>query len=79
MRNRNIKLNVFLNEREHDLLIEKTNKVKLTQSDFIRKLIKDYTYETKAKIDIDTIINSIVNDLSKINEYMHRWRYTEYE
>lgn len=65
MRNRNIKFNVFLNERKHDLLIEKTSKVRLTQSDFIRKLIKDYTYETKTKIDIDTIIKSVINDLSK--------------
>lgn len=76
---RNIKLNVFLSVREHDLLIEKTNKVRLTQSDFIRMLIKDYTYETKPKIDIDTIIKSVINDLSKLNDYMHRWEYTEFE
>ena len=79
MRNRNIKLNVFLSVREHDLLIEKTNKVRLTKSDFIRMLIKDYTYETKPKIDIDTTIKSVINDLSKINNYMHRWGYTEFE
>lgn len=78
MRNRNIKLNVFLNEREHDLLIEKTNKVRLTQSEFIRKLIKDYNYETKSKIDIDTINNivkSSIKDLNEVNNYMHRLRY----
>ena len=79
MRNRNIKLNVFLSVREHDLLIEKTNKVRLTQSDFIRKLINDYKYESDLQIDIDTIIKSVINDLSKINDYMHRWRYTEFE
>ena len=79
MRNRNIKLNVFLNEREHDLLIEKTNKVRLTQSDFIRKLINDYKYESNHQVDIDTIIKSVINDLSKINDYMHRWGYTEFE
>ncbi|MBQ3474688.1 MAG: hypothetical protein IJH20_00740 [Bacilli bacterium] len=79
MRNRNIKLNVFLSVREHDLLIEKTNKVRLTQSDFIRKLINDYKYESNPQIDIDTIIKSVINDLSKINEYMHRWGYTEFE
>ena len=75
MRNRNIKLNVFLNEREHDLLIEKTNKVRLTQSDFIRRLIKDYTFETKPKIDIDTIVKSSIKDLTEVNDYMHRLRY----
>lgn len=79
MRNRNIKLNVFLNEREHDLLIEKTNKVRLTQSDFIRKLINDYKYESNPQVDIDITIKSVINDLSKINEYMYRWGYTEFE
>ena len=79
MRNRNIKLNVFLSVREHDLLIEKTNKVRLTQSDFIRKLINDYKYESNLQIDIDTIIKSVINDLSKLNLYMHRWGYTEFE
>jgi len=79
MRNRNIKLNVFLNEREYDLLIEKTNKVRLTQSDFIRKLINDYKYDSNPQIDINTIIKSVINDLSKINNYMHRWGYTEFE
>lgn len=78
MRNRNIKLNVFLNEREHDLLIEKTNKVRLTQSEFIRKLIKDYTYETKSTINsetINTIVKSSIKDLTEVNDYMHRLRY----
>lgn len=72
-------MNVFLNEREHDLLIEKTNEVRLTQSDFIRKLINDYKYESNHQIDIDTIIKSIINDLTKLNDYMHRWGYTEFE
>ena len=79
MRNRNKKLNVFLNQREHDLLIEKTNKVRLTQSYFIRKLINDYKYESNPQIDIDTTIKSVINDLSKINDNMRRWGYTEFE
>lgn len=78
MRNRNIKLNVFLNEREHDLLIEKTNKVRLTQSDFIRKLINDYKYESNFQIDIDTIniiIKSVIEDLTKLKVKMQRLAY----
>lgn len=78
MRNRNIKLNVFLSEREHDLLVEKTNKIRLTQSDFIRKLIKDYKYESKSNIDtetINTIVKSSIKDLTEVNDYMHRLRY----
>ena len=42
IRIRNIKLNVFLNEEEQILLKEKSNKARLTQSDFIRKLITEY-------------------------------------
>ena len=78
MRNRNKKLNVFLNQREHDLLIEKTNKVRLTQSDFIRKLINDYKYESNHQIDIETIktiVKSSIKDLTEVNDYMHRLRY----
>lgn len=78
MRNRNIKLNVFLNEREHDLLIEKTNKVRLTQSDFIRKLINDYKYESNSQIDINTIniiIKSVIEDLTKLKVKMQRLAY----
>lgn len=41
MRKRNIKINVYLNEVEKKMLIEKSSKVKLSQSDFIRKLIAD--------------------------------------
>ena len=78
MRNRNIKLNVFLNEEEHDLLKEKTRKLGISQSTFIRKLIKDYEVNPKAKID-SNIIKSIINDLTKINNYMHRWSYINFE
>lgn len=78
MRNRNIKLNVFLNEREHDLLIEKTNKVRLTQSGFIRKLINNYKYESNSQIDINTIniiIKSVIEDLTKLKVKMQRLAY----
>lgn len=78
MRNRNIKLNVFLNEKEHDLLKEKTRKLKISQSTFIRKLINDYEINSKPKINPDTI-KSIINDLTKINNYMHRWGYINFE
>lgn len=41
IRVRNIKLNVFLNQEEQKLLKEKSNKIRLTQSDFIRNLINE--------------------------------------
>ena len=43
MRKRNIKINVFLNEYEKKMLEEKSNKARLSQSDFIRNLIRDYS------------------------------------
>ena len=43
MRTRNIKLNVFLNEEEQKILKEKSNKARLSQSDFIRNLILNYS------------------------------------
>lgn len=43
MRKRNIKVNVFLNDVEKKMLEEKSNKVKLWKSGFIRFLIRDYT------------------------------------
>ena len=42
MRKRNIKVNVFLNEEEKKMLKVKSNKARLSQSDFIRNLINDY-------------------------------------
>ena len=78
MRNRNIKLNVFLNEEEYNLLKLKTRKLEISQSTFIRKLIKDYEVNPKTKINTN-IIQSIINDLTKINNYMHRWGYINFE
>lgn len=43
MRTRNIKINVYLNEDEKKMLEEKSNRVELSQSDFIRILISKYT------------------------------------
>lgn len=50
MRKRNIKINIFLNKIEKKMLIEKFNKDKLSQFDFIRKLINDYTKDDVIKI-----------------------------
>lgn len=74
MRKRNIKINVFLNDMEKKMLEEKSNKARLSQSGFIRKLICDYTDDKKSKIDIDNIVNNIfniINDLSKLKIKLH--------
>ena len=66
MRKRNIKINVFLNEDEKQMLVEKSNKAKLSQSDFIRKLINDYTNDDVIKNNLEKKLQllKIVEDLS---------------
>ena len=74
MRKRNIKINVFLNEDEKQMLVEKSNKARLSQSDFIRNLIRDYTNDKPLEINIDNIVNNIFNitdDLSKLKSKLH--------
>ena len=74
MRKRNIKINVFLNEDEKQMLVEKSNKARLSQSDFIRNLIRDYTNHKPLEINIDNIVNNIFNitdDLSKLKSKLH--------
>ena len=73
MRNRNIKFNVFLSIREHNLLKEKSSKIRLTQSDFIRKLITDYSFENKIDVDnMNTTIKSSIEDLTRLKAKMQR-------
>ena len=47
MRNRNIKINVFLNEEENKILNEKVKKSGLNKSEFFRKIILDYKLKEK--------------------------------
>ncbi|MBO5376648.1 MAG: hypothetical protein J6A52_07370 [Bacilli bacterium] len=78
IRIRNIKLNVFLNEEEQKLLKEKSNKSRLTQSDFIRNLITEYDNNYLSDIDINNIKNifsSTINDLNKLRDTMYRLGY----
>lgn len=74
MRKRNIKINVFLSEEEKKMLEAKSNEARLSQSDFIRNLIKDFSCNKLPKIDVDNLINIIssnINDLSKLKNQIH--------
>ncbi len=74
MRKRNIKVNVFLNDVDKKMLEEKSNKARLSQSDFIRFLIRDYTDDKSLEVDISNIVNNIFNitdDLSKLKVKLH--------
>jgi len=65
MRKRNIKINIFLNKIEKKMLIEKFNKTQLSQFDFIRKLINDYTKDDVIKNNLEEKLQllKIVGDL----------------
>ena len=55
IRIRNIKLNVFLSEEEKELLKEKSNKARLSQFEYIRIFIEDYSYKSKSKVAINNM------------------------
>ncbi len=80
MRKRNIKINVFLNEDEKRMLVEKSNKAKLSQSDFIRKLINDYTNDDVIKNNLEKKLQllKIVEDLSLLKKQMDFLNYSDY-
>lgn len=78
IRIRNIKLNVFLNEEEQKLLKQKSNKARLTQSEFIRNLITEYDNNNLFNADIENINNAIsstIDDLNKLRNTMYRLGY----
>ncbi len=82
MRTRNIKINVYLNETEKKMLEEKSSKTKLSQSDFIRKLIDDFKINSLSNSDINYIVESLeesINELLKLKRRLHNFGYFEDE
>ncbi len=81
MRTRNIKINVYLNELEKNILKDKSDSIKLSQSDFIRKLIYNYSEDYFSKDIINETINSlsaICENLSRLANKFNRLYYYEY-
>ena len=81
MRKRNIKINVFLNEDEKQMLVEKSNKARLSQSDFIRKLINDYANDdgTKSNLEEERVqLLKIIENLSLLKRQMDFLGYRDY-
>lgn len=81
MRKRNIKINVFLKEDEKQMLVEKFNKTRLLQFDFIRKLINDYTNDNVIKNDIEREkkqLLKIIEDLSLLKRQIDFLGYCDY-
>lgn len=81
MRTRNIKINVFLNDDEKKLLMDKSKKAKLSQSDFIRSLIKRYYDLQPTQDDVNNVITSlstIIDNLALLKRQMDFLRYSDY-
>lgn len=81
MRKRNIKINVFLNEDEKRMLVEKSNKARLSQSGFIRKLINDYANDdvTKSNLKEEKVqLLKIIENLSLLKRQMDFLEYRDY-
>ena len=81
MRTRNIKINVYLNETEKKMLEEKSSKIKLSQSDFIRKLITEYYVSNITKNNLEKTVNplsKIAEGFSSLKNQMDFLRYSDY-
>ena len=69
------------NEKEKKLLKEKSNKARLSQSDFIRLLNNQYFNIKLNSKEIDNIkflLTNIINDLSKLKNQMIFLNYYDY-
>lgn len=80
MRMRNIKINIYQNKK--NMLEEKSSKTKLSQSNFIRKLIDDFKINSLSNSDINYIAKSLeesINELLKLKKRLHNFGYFEDE
>ena len=77
MRNRNIKINVFLNEDENEILNEKVKKSGLNKSEFFRKIILDYQLKEKPDEKFYEILSQLRGMATNLNQ-MSRV-YTQYK
>lgn len=80
MRKRNIKINIFLNEHEKQMLIEKSNKNKLSQSDFIRKLVNEYSNSKTINNNDEFVVSlsEIIDNLQVLKKQMDFLNYSDY-
>ncbi len=84
MRTRNIKVNVYLNEDVKNMLLEKSNSIKLSQLDFIRKLIANYSKHQISKEVIEettSTLLTICENLSRLSDRLNKlysYKYMEF-
>ena len=81
MRTRHIKINVYLNENEKKMLEEKSYKSKLSQSEFFRMLIQDYSTNKILNKDLEELyitLNIVSSNLSKLSNELNRLCYYDF-
>lgn len=81
MRTRNKKINVYLNEEEKNILLKKSNLAKLSQSDFFRMLIQDYSEKKVLNKDINEsiiLLTEVTDNLSKLSNKLNRLFYYDF-
>ena len=77
MRNRNIKINVFLNEEENKMLNEKAKKSGLNKSEFFRKTILDYQLREQPDerfYEILSLLRNMANNLNQMARTYNRYQ-----
>ena len=67
-RNRNIKINVFLNEDENKILNEKVKRSGLNKSEFFRKIILDYQLKEKTDEKFYEILSQLRGMATNLNQ-----------
>ena len=68
MRNRNIKINIFLNEEENEILNEKVRKSGLNKSEFFRKIILGYQLKEKPDEKFYEILSQLRGMATNLNQ-----------
>ena len=78
MRERTIKQQIWLNQQEKNLLKEKSKKVGLTESEFLRSCIKGYKIKEQPTEEIKNFqrdITGIANNINQIARMANSSRY----
>ena len=82
MRNRNIKINIFLNEKEKKIFDEKVKKSGLNKSEFFRRFILDYELKEQPDerfYEMLSQLRGMANNLNQMAKYISKGNYDELE
>lgn len=77
MRNRNIKINIFLNEDEKKIFDDKAKKSGLSKSEFFRKIILDYQLKEQPDerfYEILSLLRNMANNLNQMSRTYNRYQ-----